>query len=562
MSRPDDKRDATAVYNQALLAADMGDLQEAGQLHERAIRLWWAGLGPNHPYVARGLDGLAEVMATSGQPAKARDLYERALALRDVRSALTIPMSPGLSPTSPKSWERPEMCSSLCGVSTRPLRFMTGPERGMSRTTWPGLSTSRHARSKAGGLLGRPRELRRSALVAGADVRRRASAGCAGSRRSWSADFALGATDIALSMALDAESVGRDHLRFTIPYLPERQAMAYAAKRPRGLDLALSIVAAGRAPEVAGTFDSVIRSRGVILDEIAARARSAAGADPALTPLNAAVRSARERFANLMLRSLEGEEAVPRDMLDEARRRKEEAEAALAERSVVAQVESARAHIGLQDIQRALPTGTTMVAFVRYERTMFPTYHARTNAHVIASSVAFVISAAGETVAAVPLGSAASLEAIVSSWRQQVDGQFMSSQTSADAEREYRTLGVALRRRIWDPLVDHLRGAAHVLIVPDGALNLVSFAALPIGGRKYLAENTQTIHLLATERGLEPGGTGIQGHGLLAVGGPTYSSKVGPVRLANHGTDCDSIGPLRFEDLPAARAEVRDVAQL
>src|SRR6185436_9554883 len=47
-----------------------------------------------------------------------------------------------------------------------------------------------------------------------------------------SADFALGSFDNALTLSLDAELVGRDHLRFTIRSLPERQALAYADKRP------------------------------------------------------------------------------------------------------------------------------------------------------------------------------------------------------------------------------------------------------------------------------------------------------------------------------------------
>src|SRR5262249_6092876 len=65
------------------------------------------------------------------------------------------------------------------------------------------------------------------------------------------ADLALGAYDAALSGALVVEKAGRTHLRFTARYLPERQAMAYAARRPHGLDLALSIVASADMAESA-----------------------------------------------------------------------------------------------------------------------------------------------------------------------------------------------------------------------------------------------------------------------------------------------------------------------
>src|SRR5262249_59159667 len=43
---------------------------------------WSASLGPNHPYVARGLDYLAEVVASRGGIARAHALYTRALAIR------------------------------------------------------------------------------------------------------------------------------------------------------------------------------------------------------------------------------------------------------------------------------------------------------------------------------------------------------------------------------------------------------------------------------------------------------------------------------------------------
>ena len=65
-------------------------------------------------------------------------------------------------------------------------------------------------------------------------------------------------------------------LRFTVRYLPERQALAYADARPKGLDVALSIVAAGGGEPPSPVFDGVLQSRSLILDEIASRARSAA----------------------------------------------------------------------------------------------------------------------------------------------------------------------------------------------------------------------------------------------------------------------------------------------
>jgi hypothetical protein len=109
--------------------------------------------------------------------------------------------------------------------------------------------------------------------------------------------------------------------------------MAYAAKRPRGLDLALSVLAADEAQVPSSVLDAVIQSRGVVLDELGARAQSFVGGDPEQASLSASVAAARARFANLMLRSIQGAEAVPMAVLDEARREKEDLERTLAERA-------------------------------------------------------------------------------------------------------------------------------------------------------------------------------------------------------------------------------------
>ena len=76
-------------------------------------------------------------------------------------------------------------------------------------------------------------------------------------------DFAGGLTDAALATALDAEREGRAHLLFTARYLPERVALAYAARRPRGLDLALSaaLAAPDRRSRSARCAHQVTRTR-------------------------------------------------------------------------------------------------------------------------------------------------------------------------------------------------------------------------------------------------------------------------------------------------------------
>jgi CHAT domain-containing protein len=102
-----------------------------------------------------------------------------------------------------------------------------------------------------------------------------------------------------------------------------------------------------------------------------------------------------------------------------------------------------------------------------------------------------------------------------------------------------------------------------VFLVPDGALNLVSFPALPTGVGTYLVETGPVFHLLSTERDLIETSDAPVGSGLLAVGGAAYdlpqsAARGGVVRSG----DCRTTGKLQFEDLPGTRAEIQDIARL
>ncbi len=122
------------------------------------------------------------------------------------------------------------------------------------------------------------------------------------------------------------------------------------------------------------------------------------------------------------------------------------------------------------------------------------------------------------------LGDAEVIDALVHRWREEMDAARMARGPTASLRR-LRELGADIRRLVWDPVVRHLGGAERVIIVPDGSLNLVPFAALPGEGTSYLLESGPTIHYLSAER---DSGSSRQparvGDGLLAIGAPAFES--------------------------------------
>jgi CHAT domain-containing protein len=117
-----------------------------------------------------------------------------------------------------------------------------------------------------------------------------------------------------------------------------------------------------------------------------------------------------------------------------------------------------------------------------------------------------------------------------------------------------------------------------VLVVPDGSIGLVAFAALPWGAAGYLVEGGPTLHYLSAERDLlRPLPTDTP-RSLLALGGPDYDEVLGAAadrpssapktsaaaakRPTADAPACEARGPLVFPFLPHAAAEATEVARL
>jgi CHAT domain-containing protein len=130
-------------------------------------------------------------------------------------------------------------------------------------------------------------------------------------------------------------------------------------------------------------------------------------------------------------------------------------------------------------------------------------------------------------------------------------------------------------------VAEQVRGVSHLFVVPDGALNLVSFAALPVNGNRYLVEDSSFLHYVSTERDLIGSSDVTPGRGLLAVGGAIFDERLPRTSLkpadgtSNRGTNGTAplasavsgsldkwagCGPLRFSALPGTKDEVLEIA--
>jgi len=182
----------------------------------------------------------------------------------------------------------------------------------------------------------------------------------------------------------------------------------------------------------------------------------------------------------------------------------------------------------------------TLVAYVRYERIAPPASQPRP---VSASTeetfeyAAIVLPQGSREPLMVSLGSAPEIDALVAELRQQISATLAAGALPGKrANDQYRSTGTRLRERVWDPVAGKLGDSSRVFVVPDGALNLVELAALPVGDSQYLVETGPRIHYLSAERdvlGYE--GPPISG-GFLALGDPAFDEPSLFAALASEGT--------------------------
>lgn len=619
---PDDVRCSTPAEELSIVHLYLGDYRAARSFGERAVRLDETNRGPDHPELAASLHALGSLYEVTGDLEGAQTLFRRAVAIWE--------KSPGPdSPRTAEAWlslgrmERklknlPE-ARKLLKLALATQEKALGPEATKVAFTLDDLALlaqdeadapeaarcaerSLSIRKKA---LGDDHPLTAQSRIILAKIRasqgdldqalelasnatrtleRKLGPGHPVFAEDLSVEAGLlaqrGDTESAFSAALRAEAIGRDHLRETASVLTEEDALHYEQIRASGLSLALSLLSDSSSPERrVEVLDAVIRSRALVLDEVAARHRRVLDSDDSQVALLAdELAKSRRRLAHTALRhaeELRAEEHAAQ--LAEAWKECKGAEQALAERSVLFREKRAWDRSGFDEVAAALPPRSALVSFVAYD-------------HVDSGFryVAFVVGSGSREAAVVALGGGAEIDSAVVEWNRAVRSGILAEGKEAEIQAHRLSIerGGRLRELVWSPLEEKIGDARRLFVVPDAALHLVNFAALPFGLDEFLIDRVETFHSASAERDLqqrnaehplardEAGKSG----GLLVVGGPDYDAKklwaglpetlasFAPSGAASHPPlrgplpDCDEFARMRFTPLPGSAKEAKEVA--
>lgn len=475
---------ATVLGNLGGLNFYKNDYAQAESYWLRALDMRKQVFSPTHPEVAAALNRLADVYYQKGDTAKAQEHYAQGLALlkqavgeEHINVAYSLN---GLAKTAQKQQEYAK-AATLFQDALKLRRKLVGEHHpDISETL--GLLATLHQEK--------------------------------------------GESQQALTYQMQANEINELNLRRNLLPGSERQKQKYLSLFTKALNTTLGLQAWGGAdsPDAANVaLTALLRNKGrgldAMSDTVATFRQHANGEQQKLFDR---LQTTRAQYANLTFRGLRSERPEQyRAQLKQLESELDALEADLSRSS--AEFASDRQPITLSSIQAALSPKTSLIEFAAYQpyqfsaKTAAPTHY-----------IAYVTNASG-AVRWKELGEAAPIDAAIEALRQA-----LRDPTRADV----RQLARNVDEKVMQPLRPFLTETSHLLISPDGLLNLLPFAALVNERDQYLVERYAISYLTSGRDLLRLQVARAQNNAPLIVADPDFdlSGRVNPMTLAKRGT--------------------------
>jgi CHAT domain-containing protein/Tfp pilus assembly protein PilF len=484
-----------SLNNLATLYFERGDYEKAEPLYERALALREKVLGPEHPEVGISLNNLAIIYDGRGDHPKAETLNLRALAILEKSLGPEHPrIAHPLNSLAAKCYHRGDYskAETLYKRALTAREKVLGPEHpdvAHSLSLLANLHRRKGDYAKAESLFQRALAINERTL--GAE-----HSHTAGTLTFLAVLYAAkGDVAQAITFLSRANAAVERNFALNLAIGSERQKLAYLASFSRQTDFTLSVHSqtAPNDPQALNlAFTTLLHRKGrgldAITDTIATIRRHATIEDRALFDR---LVDARSQLATLKFK--EPNAADPDT--DQARLKPleeqiEKLEAELSARSAGFRAQSQPVTIAA--VQAALPAASALVEFARYTP-MEP----RTDKGSPPHYLAYLLAPQGRP-RWVDLGEAAPIDRAVDAWRLALRGN------RVDAKRLARELDEKIMRPVRSSLQSGQSvqsgqpGAGeirHLLIAPDGSLNLIPFAALVDEQNRYLIERYNISYL-------------------------------------------------------------------
>src|SRR6266511_2481410 len=484
---PEHPNVADVLNDLALLYRDRGEYAKAEPLYQRALVIREKSLGPDHPFIASSLNNLADLFRYRGEYAKAETRYQRALVIREKalgpehRDVARV-----LNNLAVLYRERGEYAKAE-QLHQRALTIWEkafGPEHPDVAQSLNGLANLYRER----GEYAKAEPLFQRALA----VLEKAKGAQHPSLAESFNDLAVlcaakGAIAQAVAFQSRANAISEHNLALNLAALSERQKLAYLATISEQTErtISLHLRHAPNDPAARSLAVAWIRQRNAL-----ALAATSESLNALRSRFNAEDRAlldrltdARSQIARLILdgpRRMTADQYRGRVKTLEEQAEKFEAEISLRSDEFRAQ----SLPITLEAVRAAIPAVAALIEFASY-RPFNPKAAKDDDAYGRTRYVAYVLRRQGE-IQWKELGEAKAIDEAVATLRKAL----------RDPKRkDVKNLARAVDRRVFQPLRPLLGNLTRLLISPEGALNLIPFAALVDERGRYRIERYSISYL-------------------------------------------------------------------
>lgn len=585
---------AFTLNNLGLVYTAQGRYREAAQRLEQAVTVLENALGPEHPSLGLLLNNWAELYRNQGNYEAALPLYQRALT---IQSATLQPLHPDLATTLNNmallaySVGQYELAIEWQTAALASFEANFGGEHPYVGLTLNNLGEAHRIRGdlpEATTYLERALTVQRKAFPNGHPETALTlnNLGLVSSRRK---QFEQAEAYFLEALEIMKTTLGEKHPRLVLLYdnlarlyysqgQPQR-AVPYLQKSLEvenyNLNLVLSTgseaakasffntlprldsyVSFHLTPEIAPpgveeiAFQAILQRKGRVLEAVTDGLQALRqGLEPSDQALLDEWGKVRSQLANLVVGGIGtlSPEAY-QTKIDTLETQSKQLETTLGNRS--SQFRSAAQEISLTNIQSQIPSNGALVEFVAYIPSVINDQGEDTygNLHY----AAYVLKPSGE-ITWQDLGDAAAIDGTLTEFRRLL--QTRSQRVKPVARRLYGQL--------FAPLASELVGVEHLLLAPDGQLNLIPFAALVDEAGRYLLEEYQITYLTSGRDLLRLDGATASQQGPVLIANPDYNTAEQTVAAAasTRGERAADLSNLTFGPLAGTAVEAEEISQ-
>ncbi len=537
---------AAALNNLGGLYKTIGDYGKAESFYRQSNDIWRAAVGEKHPEFAASLNNMADLYYWMGKFDAAEQLYVKVLQIQKSSLGEKHPdvalSSQNLAVLYVKMGRYPE-AESLYRQSLDIWKSALGnrnPDVALALQNLALLYVKMGRYEEAEPLYREALEI--YVAVLGKDnpdvatTLNNLAALCAATSRAGE----------GLELMKQAQRINDHLIRQVFSFASETQRMGYIAVLRGDMDSFLSLISQylSNSPDaVRDGLDLVLKRKAIVAEALAARREAILGGRyPELVPALRRLRTLSVQIAQKIMSGPgpEGPEAH-RQLIQKWAAEKESLEVFLASRVPEIDLEKKLMEANRAGVAGALPEGTALVEFVRFNQFDFKAL--RTQGQSVwkpARYLAFVLlPGQPDNIEMIDLGEADLIDDMISDFRGAITGKAEkpAGHVARGGQDATKNVGQNLREALFDPLEKVLGDRKRLILAPDGDIYRLPFGVLPADKERYLIEDYH-ISYVGTGRDILRFGAGSAPGAAppIVIADPDYDLEAG-AKIDQRGVD-------------------------